>query len=212
MSGARDAVLARVRHALAGVPDGEGPTDVAVDRDYRHTADDEAPSDLLEERIADYRATVHRCGPDEVAATVTSICADAGATTLIVPADVDVSWRPDGVEVIDDAGQSATELDDIDAVLTGCAVAIAETGTIVLDGAAAQGRRALTLVPDLHICVVRADQVVTLVTEGVARLQEAVADGRPLTWISGPSATSDIELSRVEGVHGPRQLHVLLLP
>lgn len=212
MSGARDAVLARVRHALAGVPDGEGPADVAVDRDYRHTADGEAPSALLEERIADYRATVHRCGPDEVAATVASICAGAGATTLIVPVDVDPAWRPDDVEVIDDAGQSATELDGVDGVLTGCAVAIAETGTIVLDGGAAQGRRALTLVPDLHLCVVRADQVVTLVTEGVTRLQGAVADGRPLTWISGPSATSDIELSRVEGVHGPRQLHVLLLP
>lgn len=211
MSGARDAVLARIRHALAGVPDDERPADVVVERDYRRTAGGEVPLDLFAERVADYRATVHRCGADQVAGIVASICADAGATTLILPADVDAAWRPDGVDVIDDAEQSATELDGIDGVLTGCAVAIAETGTIVLDGAAAQGRRALTLVPDLHICVVRADQVATLVAEGVARLQAAVADGRPLTWISGPSATSDIELSRVEGVHGPRQLHVLLL-
>jgi L-lactate dehydrogenase complex protein LldG len=211
MSGARDAVLARIRHALAGVPDDERPEDVAIDRDYRQTVGGDPPLDLLADRIADYRATVHRCPPDEVAATVASICVDEGVATLIVPADIDAAWRPGDVEVVDDAGQVATELDGIDAVLTGCAVAIAETGTIVLDGGAAQGRRALTLVPDLHICLVRADQVVTLVTEGVARLRGAVAEGRPLTWISGPSATSDIELSRVEGVHGPRRLHVLLV-
>ena len=116
-----------------------------------------------------------------------------------------------GLELVEDDGLSVQELDELDGALTGCAVAIAETGTFVLDGGAGQGRRALTLVPDLHICVVREDQVVGLVPEAVRELEEAVRAGRPLTFVSGPSATSDIELDRVEGVHGPRVLHVVLV-
>lgn len=213
MSAAREAVLGRIRHALAGVPDDEAPGDVAVERGYRHEAGPDAPAtlDLFDERVSDYRATVHRCGPDDVATVVAQVCAEEEARTLIVPADLDAAWRPDELDVVEDAGQSHVELDGIDGVVTGCAVAVAETGTIVLDGGSGQGRRALTLVPDLHVCVVRADQVVDSVPEGVARLADAVAAGHPLTWISGPSATSDIELSRVEGVHGPRRLHVLLV-
>ena len=110
-----------------------------------------------------------------------------------------------------DAGLAPHELDALDGALTGCALAIAETGTIVLDAGAAQGRRALTLVPDYHLCVVAEDAVVDLVPEAVERLQPAVEEGRPLTLVSGPSATSDIELNRVEGVHGPRTLHVVIV-
>jgi L-lactate dehydrogenase complex protein LldG len=156
--------------------------------------------DLLTERIEDYRAPVTRCSEDQVAQTIQTILDGRGA---IVPPGL--SWPvPDAVP---DTGQRAAELDLIDAVVTAARVAIATTGTIVLDHQPDQGRRALTLVPDTHVCVVRAEQVVETVPEAFRRLDPS----RPTTWISGPSATSDIELSRVEGVHGPRNLHVILV-
>jgi L-lactate dehydrogenase complex protein LldG len=131
----------------------------------------------------------------------------------VVPGGLPSEWRPDGVlELIEDRGLTTHELDAVDGVITGCATAIAETGTIALDAGADQGRRALTLVPDLHVCVVGADRIVATVPEGTERLREAVErEHRPITLISGPSATSDIELSRVEGVHGPRTLVVLIV-
>jgi L-lactate dehydrogenase complex protein LldG len=128
-----------------------------------------------------------------------------------VPADLPREWRPDGVELIGGEGLTPAELDKLDGALTGCAVAIAETGTIVLDGGVAQGRRALTLVPDYHLCVVAEEQVTGLVPEAVELLEPAIGQGRPLTFVAGPSATSDIELNRVEGVHGPRTLHVVIV-
>ena len=155
--------------------------------------------DLFAERVADYRAVVERCTTDQLAERV----AAAVEGRVVVPAGL-------GVEVadaIDDDQLTAAELDRIDTVVTEARVGIAETGTIVLDHGAGQGRRALTLVPDRHVCIVRADQVVADVQDAVALLDPA----RPLTWISGPSATSDIELDRVEGVHGPRNLHVLIV-
>jgi L-lactate dehydrogenase complex protein LldG len=148
---------------------------------------------------------------EEVAAAIGRIAADAGAHRIGIPADVPKEWRSvNGVELVEDASLSVQQLDGLDGAVTGCAAAIAEVGAFVLDSGAGQGRRALSLVPDLHICIVREDQVVGLVPEAVRVLEEAVTAGRPLTFVAGPSATSDIELDRVEGVHGPRVLHVVV--
>ncbi len=221
---ARAQILQSIRSAL----DGASAPDIP--RNYR-TAD-ERPRDeivtLFAERVAEYRATVHRVGEAELAPTVRGIAEEAGARRIGIPADLPEEWRPEPadsagagepggaagsgtIELLEDDGLSVQQLDELDGALTGCAVAIAETGTFVLDGGRGQGRRALTLVPDLHICVVREDQVVGLVPEAVRKLEDAVRTGRPLTFVSGPSATSDIELDRVEGVHGPRVLHVVLV-
>ena len=193
---ARDEILARVRAALADAV--EAPE---VPRRYRQVP---PPSQgdltgLFAERVADYRATVVRCAHDEVETRIAEALEGARPA---VPADL--PWQVRGSLV--DGGLTAAELDAVDAVVTAAAIGIAVTGTIVLDNGVGQGRRALSLVPDLHVCVVRIDQVVYSVPEAVAALDPR----RPQTWISGPSATSDIELSRVEGVHGPRNLHVLL--
>ncbi len=158
----------------------------------------------MRDRLVDYRATVVDAAPDAVPAAVAGALADVGGPVL-VPEGLPDAWCPGGEP---DRGFSPAELDRFAAVVTGCAAACAETGTIALDGSPDQGRRALTLVPDVHVCVVRADQVVHTVPELLAALTPA----RPLTFISGPSATSDIELERVEGVHGPRTLVVVLVP
>jgi L-lactate dehydrogenase complex protein LldG len=167
------------------------------------------------EMTEDYRADVRRAPAGEVAGLVAAMLAGVGVRSVVLPAGLNGSWRAAisdaGIGVHDDDPPlTHEELNRIDAVVTAAGVGIAETGTIVLDHAADQGRRALTLVPDTHLCVVRADQVVSDVPEAVGRLTAAVTAGNPLTWISGPSATSDIELSRVEGVHGPRTLLVIL--
>ncbi|HXV94311.1 MAG TPA: LUD domain-containing protein [Pseudonocardia sp.] len=201
---ARDEVLARVRaaNAAAGSP---RPPDVP--RAYR-TAGAHPPGapellDLLRDRLVDYRARVVDARPGEVPAAIRIALAEVGGPVL-VPAGLPAGWYPEGVP--DEGALTPAELDRFAAVVTGCAAACAETGTIALDGSAEQGRRAITLVPDVHVCVVRADQVVASVPELLARLEPA----RPITFVSGPSATSDIELQRVEGVHGPRTLVVVL--
>jgi L-lactate dehydrogenase complex protein LldG len=163
---------------------------------------------LFCERVGDYRAEVRRV--TDVAEAVLAAARERAATRFVVPAGLPHSWRPAELELVDDVGFSPTELDRMDGVITGCTVAIAETGTIVLSGGEHEGRRAITLVPDLHICVVDEDQIVELVPEAFLRLAELGMQARPITFISGPSATSDIELSRVEGVHGPRDLVVLV--
>ena len=143
-------------------------------------------------------------------AAVAEVCAAQGARRLAVPPGA--PHHLPGLElVVDDPPISARGLDQLDGVLTGCALAIAETGTVVLDGGERSGRRALTLVPDFHVCLVEAATVHASVPDAIAALEPAAAEGRPLTFVSGPSATSDIELERVEGVHGPRTLVILVL-
>jgi L-lactate dehydrogenase complex protein LldG len=157
--------------------------------------------------LRDYGCTVRRTAPGQIMTAVAEALGQRGAGRIVVPSGLDLPGLPGGTEIIVDDGLSPAALDAVDGVITSAAVAIAETGTIVLDGSPGQGRRALSLVPDYHVCVVRAEQVVALVPEALARL----APDRPLTWISGPSATSDIELERVQGVHGPRTLDVILV-
>jgi L-lactate dehydrogenase complex protein LldG len=201
---ARDDVLARVRAALRDVPAGEAPAPAHA---YEPPlAPDGDPVVRFAERVSDYQATVREAG--ELAATIARVCAEHGARRLAVPAGLLEGWRPEGLELVEDNGLSAHELDVLDGALTGCALAIAETGTIVLDGGERSGRRALTLVPDLHVCMVERGQVVATVPEAIRALEGARG---PFTFVSGPSATSDIELDRVEGVHGPRRLEVLLV-
>jgi L-lactate dehydrogenase complex protein LldG len=206
VSDARADVMQRIRTAL-----GSTPADRAVPRDY-HAAGADRGFDAVErfcERVADYDATVHRLGEGEMDEVLAEVCRMRGASRLAV---AEVPWAPHRVELVrDDPPLSARDLDAVDGVLSGCALAIAETGTIVLDGAGLSGRRALTLVPDLHLCVVRADQVVPAVPDAIAALEPAARDRRPITFVSGPSATADIELNRVQGVHGPRILDVFVV-
>jgi L-lactate dehydrogenase complex protein LldG len=185
----RDVVLGRVRDALTSAD--RAP--VHVTRGYRAVGDamtSEQVVDLFVERVEDYRARVVRCAPDEVEAVVAEAVV---GRRVVVPEGL--RWRV------------AHELDAIDGAVTGAVLGIAVTGTLVLDHGPGQGRRALSLVPDLHVCVVAASAVVAGVPQAVERLDPT----RPQTWISGPSATSDIELDRVEGVHGPRTLVVVVV-
>ena len=207
---ARDEMLARIRAAVA---DGAAPAPVA--RDYRTAGQPSALAgeellELLVDRLVDYRALVRRSTTAMVAATVVAALTERGARRVAVPEGIlpaGLDRLEPGIELVGDAPPlTPAQLDGLDGVLTGCAVAIAETGTIVLDGGGGQGRRVLSLVPDYHLVVVTAAQVVATVPEGLARLDPA----SPQTWISGPSATSDIELDRVEGVHGPRTLEVIV--
>ncbi|WP_405825020.1 lactate utilization protein C [Streptomyces sp. NBC_01390] len=209
----RDLILGRVRRALADVPRDDTPYDQAVDRDYLRehgNRDVEETVELLAENLADYRAIVHRCSDAELPVLLAGLLAAHGSASVVVPPGLPPAWLSavDITRVEDRAVSTAYDLDEVDSVVTACALAIAETGTIVLDGGPDQGRRRITLVPDHHICVVRVpDQVVSSVPQAFELLDPA----RPLTWISGPSATSDIELDRVEGVHGPRTLEVVLV-
>jgi L-lactate dehydrogenase complex protein LldG len=203
---ARHTTLSDIRSALA-----DRTRAPKVPRDYRLRSERsrEETLALFAERVSEYRASVRVVAEGALAEALSELCGERGASRIAVPRDLPEAWRPLGVELAPDADLSAHELDDLDGALTGCALGIAETGTIVLDGGPTQGRRALSLVPDYHLCVVRQEQVVDLVPEAVERLEPAVREGRPLTFVSGPSATSDIELNRVEGVHGPRTLHVV---
>jgi L-lactate dehydrogenase complex protein LldG len=212
---ARDEVLARIRTALRR-PGDDGGQPFSWDRPggYRSHGDLDSAArlDQLADRLADYKCSVRRCGPRDVQATIAAALSERGARRVVLPPELDLPL-PGPADVADgslwrvDDQLSNDELDSFDGVITTATVAIAETGTIVLDGSPGQGRRALTLIPDYHLCVVYAGQVVGLVPEAMAALTPA----RPLTWISGPSATSDIELDRVEGVHGPRTLEVILV-
>jgi len=227
MSDARTEMLSRIRTALGGTT----PEPAEVPRAYRSAGEHAAGSaevlEVLVDRLVDYKAHVHQVAAADLPGLLAELLAPgpeadpgrsaegAGArSSVVVPPGIEPGWLAGLTDVVvrtdsREAPLSAVELDGIDAVVTAARVAVAETGTIVLDGEPDQGRRAISLVPDVHVCVVRTDQVVQTVPEAV-RLLDA-DPGRPLTWISGPSATSDIELDRVEGVHGPRTLHVALV-
>jgi L-lactate dehydrogenase complex protein LldG len=201
----RDAMLGRVRAAIAGAQ----PETIA--RSYRRAGRRSAAetADLFCERVGEYRAEVVRVAADDVTRAVTDALARRSVRTIVVPPGRAPARRPQGVTVVEDTGLAPRELDGVDGVVTGCTVGIAETGTIVLTCDAQEGRRALTLVPDLHVCVIDEAQIVELVPEATSSLEAAAR--RPVTFVSGPSATSDIELSRVEGVHGPRDLVVVVV-
>jgi L-lactate dehydrogenase complex protein LldG len=210
LNDSRSEILVRIREAL-------GPTAVNVPEVARHyrregqlTATER--TQLFEQRVVEYRAEVVTIDRDgAVPKTVQAVCEHHGIRRLGIPVSLPPRWLPHAVELVRDTGLSVQVLDGLDGALTGCTVAIAETGTIVLTGSEQEGRRALTLVPDVHVCVVHRWQIVEVVPEAIARLgQIAALGGRPITLISGPSATSDIELSRVEGVHGPRTLIVII--
>ena len=206
---AREEMLGRIRAANAAAGHPAAPE---VPRDYHRTGTHPAGApellDLFRDRLVDYKATVLDAPADGVAEAVRVALADA-AGQVVVPPGLPDGWWPDGLTATraPDDGLSPADLDAAAAVLTGCAAACATTGTIALDGSPDQGRRAITLVPDVHVCVVRAEQVVQTVPEMLAALEPT----RPITFVSGPSATSDIELERVEGVHGPRTLIVVLV-
>ena len=209
---ARDEVLARIRAALARSPVGGAPGGDQVPRGYRSSAglDTGALISLLTERLHDYGTAVRRCPPSGVPAAVREALAERGARQVVVPAGLELPGLDGpglGVTLLAEDGLSPGALDAADGVVTTAALAIADTGTIILDGGPGQGRRALSLVPDYHLCLLQAGHIVGIVPEAMARLPP----GRPCTWISGPSATSDIELDRVQGVHGPRTLEVILI-
>jgi L-lactate dehydrogenase complex protein LldG len=208
MSEAREVILQRIRQALGKTP-GE---DEYIPREYRHTGAHGQATVVAQfvERVEDYKAKVIQTTESTLPAAITAVCAERQFLSLAAPGDFPPAWLPTGVVVVrDEPPLSYEALDAVDAVLTGCRLGIAQTGTLVLDGGAGQGRRALSLIPDAHLCVVQAGQIVDLVPEAISALHSTAT--RPLTFISGPSATSDIELSRVEGVHGPRTLIVLLV-
>ena len=207
---ARDEVLARIRAALGGPPADRAKPGDQVPRRYRSSAglDTGALIGLLTERLRDYGTVVRRCRPSGVRAAVGEALAGRGARRVVVPAGFELpGLDAPGVTLLADDDLPPGALDAADGVITTAALAIAETGTIILDGGPGQGRRALSLVPDYHLCLLRAGQIVGIVPEALDRLPP----GRPYTWISGPSATSDIELDRVQGVHGPRTLEVILI-
>src|SRR5450759_1411403 len=212
MSSSRDEVLRRVREAI-GTPAADLASPAPVVRGYRTTGDHPPGSpeliDLLVGRLQDYKATVIRCAADDeaIGAAIGDALRGAGAESAVVPSGLAPAWSQQSPGVVVDTSElTAAELDQTHAVVTGSAVAVAETGTIALDSGPTCGRRIITLVPDIHVCVVHVADVVESVPEGLALLDPV----RPLTFISGPSATSDIELSRVEGVHGPRTLIVII--
>jgi len=212
-SDARALVLRRIQAAKGAAPEATVIERewCAIERNYQRTATRgrEAVLELLEDRLRDYDAHVMRVRPNEVAATVAMMLRERGKQRVVIPAGLTADWLPEGFEFVVDHGASAVELDGFDGVVTGATVAIAETGSIVLQDVPGQGRRAVTLVPDYHLCLVRVEDVVETVPEAMDRLRATAT--LPTTFFSGPSATADIEMTRIKGVHGPRFLDVILV-
>jgi L-lactate dehydrogenase complex protein LldG len=210
---AREEILRRIRGAKGGVANAERSRAAwsGIERGYRReaTRPREAIVELLEDRLRDYDARVIRVGRADVASSAAGMLEERKMRRMVVPAGLAAEWLPPGFEFVVDDGLPAAELDRVDGVMTGATLAIAETGTVVLQNVAGQGRRAVTLVPDYHLCVVRVEDVVETVPEAIHRLQ-ATAE-LATTFVSGPSATADIEMTRIKGVHGPRSLDVILV-
>jgi L-lactate dehydrogenase complex protein LldG len=209
----REEILRRVRAATDGASteDAARAAWSAVPRNYKRAGvlQREQVLELLEDRLRDYDATVNRCGRGDVSLAVAAMLSERGKRRLVVPAGMAPEWLPANFEFVVDSGLAAVELDGLDGVLTGATVAIAETGTVVLQNVAGQGRRAVTLVPDYHLCLVRVEDVVETVPEAMDRLR--ATSRLATTFVSGPSATADIEMTRIKGVHGPRYLDVILI-
>lgn len=219
MIDSKELILNRIRSSL-GKKTGEvyDFTDTDIPREYDQKSDrsEYENTSLFQERVSEYKAVVQQVDHDMIGEKISTLCSEKGVQSLVIPPGMDDAWTseigPDTKLLSDSPPLSKDELDSCDAVLTGCFLGIAQTGTIILDASPGQGRRALTLLPDFHICVIKSSQIVGIFPEAIQQLDEVVrSSGRPITMISGPSATSDIELDRVEGVHGPRKLHVLVV-
>lgn len=217
MNDSKKEMLATIRKALSGVTDSESPDDIKVNRHYHQKGklSKKEIVDLFTERVGEYKAAVQRVAEKDLKKVIAECCRRENVEQIAIPEGFQKEILPEAVSPLFDYSDkplSHQELDESDGVITTCAFAVAQTGTIILDAGKGQGRRALTLVPDYHLCIVRKDQVVELIPEGFSAVESSVKQqGRPITFISGPSATSDIELSRVEGVHGPRRLEVLIV-
>lgn len=216
MSDAKTDMLSTIRKALAEVPDSEKPEDVDLKRDYRQKGKLSQTEivDLFAERVGEYKAKVQRISESNLKRVIEESCKRENVKKLVIAEGFKKELLPSDLDpLFDDSDSPLTHhvLDQSEGVITTCAFTVAQTGTIILDAGEGQGRRALTLVPDYHLCIVREDQILELIPEGFSAVESSVKkEGRPITFISGPSATSDIELSRVEGVHGPRRLEVLI--
>jgi L-lactate dehydrogenase complex protein LldG len=211
MATAREVMLGKIR---AAIQQGTPTTRTSITHDYL-VSDPLPQPELIErfvERVEDYKARVHVVAEAMLPITIATALQERGVQRLVVPADLPAHWIPPAIQALPDTGQLGyAELETCDGVLTGCALGVAQTGTIILDCGAYQGRRVISLLPDYHLCIVRSDQIVSLIPAAITALNQPERNRRPITFISGPSATSDIELNRVEGVHGPRTLEVIVV-
>jgi L-lactate dehydrogenase complex protein LldG len=209
-SAAKSLILGRIRDVMGAREESAAEGHARIERTYIHSASlaRDRCIDLFVDRLQHYQVTVHRCTGAAIAGTVAAALAARGKSRLLVPAGIDPGWLPEGIAFVRDDALDYRDLDRSEGVLTACSVAIAATGTLVLRHGAGEGRRALTLIPDYHLCVVLPDQIVETVPEAFRFL--ASAPPLLVTTISGPSATADIEMTRIRGVHGPRTLEVIL--
>ena len=222
MSESKDVILGRIRGALKKEVSDKADDllalpDILRSYEQQSSHSDEEKLHLFAERVSEYRAVTEIIAEEDTGERIRTICSESGVKSLVVPGGIDEKWvstLDDGVRLLRDEPEPLTkeELNSSDAVLTGAFLGVAQTGTIILNAGTGQGRRVLTLLPDFHICVIRQEQIVGIIPQAIKKLDSTVIEtGRPVTMISGPSATSDIELNRVEGVHGPRRLHVLVI-
>jgi L-lactate dehydrogenase complex protein LldG len=211
MNQARQETLARIRRSLGAVSSNRAQHYEEIPRPYTQTGtlDAESKLALFEDRLRDYDAIVYRCSRATLRETIAEALKQRSKHQMLIPEGLDPEYLPtDSVDFVRDRGLSYQELDHSEGVLTTCATAVAISGTIVLRHSPKEGRRALTLIPDYHLCIVHATQVVDTVPEGIRALGGGT---EPITTISGPSATADIEMTRIKGVHGPRTLDVIVV-